>query len=45
MLQQAVEAGFRDADWIANDSDLESLHGDPAFEALVERARRDPSRD
>jgi len=45
MLQQAVDAGFRDADWIAQDADLESLHGDPAFEALVERARRDRSPD
>jgi len=39
MLRQAVEAGFRDADWIANDGDLESLHGDPAFAAIVEHAR------
>jgi non-specific serine/threonine protein kinase/serine/threonine-protein kinase len=38
-LQQAVEAGFTDADHMAEDEDLEPLHG-PEFDALVERARQ-----
>jgi len=38
-LRQSVEAGYADADWMAKDSDLESLHG-PEFDALIERARR-----
>jgi tetratricopeptide (TPR) repeat protein len=37
-LQQAVEAGFKKADQMAEDADLEPLHG-PEFDALVERAR------
>ncbi len=43
-LRQTVERGFTDADWMAKDSDLESLHGDPAFEALVERARENAAK-
>ncbi len=37
-LRLSVEAGWVDADWMAKDSDLESLHG-PEFDALVARAR------
>ena len=38
-LRQSVDAGFNAADWMDQDSDLESLHGSE-FDALVERARR-----
>ena len=38
-LRQSVDAGFNAADWMPQDSDLESLHG-PEFDALVERARQ-----
>jgi non-specific serine/threonine protein kinase/serine/threonine-protein kinase len=42
-LRQVVEHGFALADWMANDLDLESLHGDPEFHALIERARENAS--
>jgi eukaryotic-like serine/threonine-protein kinase len=38
-LRQAVEGGWEYADQMATDSDLEILKGDPAFHALVARAR------
>jgi hypothetical protein len=38
-LQQAVEAGFTEADQMAEEADLEPLHG-PEFDALVEQARQ-----
>ena len=38
-LGQSVEAGFAQADVMAKDSDLETLHG-PEFDALVEHTRR-----
>ena len=38
-LRQSVDAGFNAADWMPQDSDLESLHGSE-FDALVERARQ-----
>jgi hypothetical protein len=37
-LEGAVGAGYTDADWMAEDPDLESLHGDPRFEALLQDA-------
>ena len=37
-LRRAVDAGWTFA-WIATDPDLESLHGDPEFEAIVEEVR------
>ena len=37
-LEGAVGAGYTDADWMAEDPDLEPLHGDPRFEALLEEA-------
>jgi Flp pilus assembly protein TadD len=43
-LRQAVEHGYRDADSMAKDADLKTLQGDPAFEALVAEARKNPSR-
>jgi serine/threonine protein kinase len=33
-LRRAWEAGYRDAEWVRHDPDLESLHGDPDFERL-----------
>jgi len=38
-LEEAVARGWLDGDWMARDADLESLHGDPRFAALVARAR------
>jgi serine/threonine protein kinase len=34
-LRQAVDHGYRDADNMANDEDLKSLHGDPRFDAIL----------
>jgi hypothetical protein len=34
-LRQAVDHGSRDADYMANDEDLKSLHGDPRFDAIL----------
>jgi tetratricopeptide (TPR) repeat protein len=42
-LRQSVDAGFALADWMAEDSDLEPLHG-PEFDALVERARENAAK-
>jgi serine/threonine protein kinase len=39
-LDQAVTHGLANGNMIAHDSDLKSLRGDPAFEALVVRARK-----
>ena len=36
-LRRAVDAGFQDRQLMTTDSDLESLRGDPRFEALVKR--------
>jgi hypothetical protein len=38
-LTQAADHGLKDADHVANDADLISLRGDPAFDALVARVR------
>lgn len=38
-LETAVVEGGLSRDWVANDPDLDPLRGDPAFEALVARAR------
>jgi hypothetical protein len=38
------EAGFSDGRAAAEDEDLESLRGDPAFEALVGRLRAEQER-
>lgn len=34
-LRRAVELGYRNADWLLEDPDLEELRGEPAFEALL----------
>jgi tetratricopeptide (TPR) repeat protein len=39
-LQQAVTHGYSHWDVMARDSDLKRLHGDPAFDAIVARARK-----
>jgi len=39
-LRQAVAHGYRLEDGLANDPDLKSLHGDPAFDALVARSTK-----
>jgi serine/threonine protein kinase/Tfp pilus assembly protein PilF len=39
-LGQAVAHGYAHADTMAGDSDLRRLRGDPAFESLVARARK-----
>ncbi len=36
-LEQAVDNGTVSQDWMRNDSDLESLHGHPRYEALLAR--------
>ncbi len=35
LLKRAIDAGYRNIDWFARDPDLQCLHGDPEFEALV----------
>ena len=44
-LSRAVDAGYADAEWMRKDADLESLRGDPAFEALLQRAAAHPRWD
>jgi len=39
-LGQAVAHGYADTDTMTRDPDLTSLHGDPAFDAIVARARK-----
>ena len=34
-LEKAVAAGYCDRDWIRHDADLNILHGQPRFEALI----------
>jgi len=38
-LGEAIDHGFADADYMAQDDDLKSLRGDPRFAALVAKAR------
>ena len=37
LLEQAVGLGWGDRAWMENDSDLESLHAEPRFQALLSR--------
>ena len=39
LLERAIAAGFGHWNWIENDSDLESLHGHPRFQALQAKKR------
>jgi serine/threonine protein kinase/Tfp pilus assembly protein PilF len=43
-LRRATDRGLRDADFMAKDPDLEPLHGDREFEALVAAARENATR-
>jgi len=36
-LEKAVQNGFGHREWLENDSDLDSLRGDPRFQALLKR--------
>ena len=38
-LEMSVIGGFNSL-WVAEDPDLEPLHGDPRFEAIIEEVRR-----
>ena len=37
LLERAVDMGWGDRAWMENDSDLESLHPEPRFQALLSR--------
>jgi len=37
-LQQSIDQGFADIRYVQRDPDLASLHGDPRFAALIEKA-------
>jgi adenylate cyclase len=37
LLERAIETGQGDREWLMRDNDLKPLHGDPRFEALVQR--------
>jgi len=43
-LRQAVDHGYQIPDEMANDPSLKSLHGNPAFDALVGRSRKNAGR-
>jgi adenylate cyclase len=36
-LEKAIQNGFGHREWLENDSDLESLRGEPRFQALLRR--------
>ncbi len=38
-LDHAIELGYRDYNWMAEDPDLQSLQGMPAFEAMLDGLR------
>ncbi len=38
-LTKAIELGYKDIEWMGGDSDLESIHDDPQFRALLKRAK------
>jgi len=42
-LAQAIEHGMPHAEYIAQDPDMASLNGDPAFAALIARAGKNPT--
>jgi len=39
MIRKAVDAGYHNLDWIARDSDLACLHGDPEFQSFLEERK------
>ena len=44
-LERAVQNGFGHREWVDNDADLASLHGDPRFDALVTHANERPRKN
>jgi serine/threonine protein kinase len=42
-LNHAIDHGFAASAWMNNDSDLQTLHSDPRFNALVAKARQNAS--
>ena len=40
LLRQAIDHGYSDAENMRNDSDLQSLHGDPRFDALLTEVQK-----
>jgi serine/threonine protein kinase len=42
-LTQAIDHGMPHAEYIAQDPDMASLNGDPAFESLIARAGKNPT--
>ena len=38
-LREALERGYRDFDWLMEDPDLQNLHKEPAFSALISEFR------
>ena len=40
LLEKAVEKGYTDHGWMAHDDDLEPLHGNPRFDALLQKMGR-----
>jgi tetratricopeptide (TPR) repeat protein len=40
LIRKAVEAGYHNVDWIARDSDLACLHGDPEFQKFLEERKK-----
>jgi eukaryotic-like serine/threonine-protein kinase len=42
-LGQAIDHGFAASAWMYGDSDLQSLHKDPRFQVLVDKARQNAS--
>jgi serine/threonine protein kinase/tetratricopeptide (TPR) repeat protein len=42
VLQQAIDRGFREADWIERDPDLRSLHSRADFQTLIKTLRQKP---
>jgi len=40
LIRKAVDAGYHNLDWIARDSDLACLHGDPEFQSFLEERKK-----
>jgi hypothetical protein len=36
-IEKAVQNGFGHREWLENDSDLDSIRGEPRFQALLRR--------
>jgi tetratricopeptide (TPR) repeat protein len=44
-LQRAIACGYRDADWMEKDTDLENLRDDPRFKTLLRKIREEEKRE